>query len=473
VSCDSRKKTPSVRTDGAITAWEFIFLVGHSEKGEAMSSSIWRRALPLSLVALSAGIWLAVAGDLNPPPGPITPTMKTLDEVEPRIAVNSINTPGDADSLYTISVAGSYYLTETLEGVPGKHGIKIDAHPVTLNMNGFALHGTPGSLAAIKINPPAAGRGDLAGPWWLLLEFKASHWETGVLAPDAPNVHLRGAYIGYCSGGGVDLGANADLRDVKIENCGGDAITLRSGAIVRDTVAIDNVGAGVAILPGASGVELHNVSVFGSGIGLLDQGVATILDGLDIEPFAQFGSAPVTLGASCTVNGLTVKARDSNLSTAIVDVVGDGVSVNGLNVAALGTTTAPTMLHIGGSNLTTLGAPGCSLVTATNIPICIVVDGATNTLDGISIKNVPASGIGIRVAGGGNKVQDVDIAGSGAGAYTGVQLTGNNNLVVNNVFARLMGGTAVDNQGTGNGVGPVLTAAQIATATNPYANLAH
>jgi len=57
------------------------------------------------------------AGDLNPPPGPVASTMKTLSEVEPRIAVNSINTPGDADSLFKITQPGSYYLTGNITGV--------------------------------------------------------------------------------------------------------------------------------------------------------------------------------------------------------------------------------------------------------------------------------------------------------------------------------------------------------------------
>lgn len=62
------------------------------------------------LLVLGLGV-LAVAGDLNPPAGPVAPTMKTLDEVEPRIAINRVNTPGDADSLYKITQPDSYDLT--------------------------------------------------------------------------------------------------------------------------------------------------------------------------------------------------------------------------------------------------------------------------------------------------------------------------------------------------------------------------
>ncbi|MBU6412576.1 MAG: hypothetical protein KGS45_03815 [Planctomycetes bacterium] len=63
------------------------------------------------------------AGPLNPPPGPITSTHKTLTEIEPRIAINATNTPGDFDSLYKITQPGSYYLTANIDGVANKSGI--------------------------------------------------------------------------------------------------------------------------------------------------------------------------------------------------------------------------------------------------------------------------------------------------------------------------------------------------------------
>ncbi len=90
------------------------------------------------------------AGPLNPPAGPVASTGKTLTEVEPRIAISKANTPGDADSVYRITLPGSYYLTESVGGVSGRHGIEIAASDVTIDLMGYAVRGAAGSLTGIR-----------------------------------------------------------------------------------------------------------------------------------------------------------------------------------------------------------------------------------------------------------------------------------------------------------------------------------
>ena len=65
------------------------------------------------------------------PPGLPGPTMKTLQQVEPRMPISS--------APYTISQSGSYYLTTNLTCTG--HGVVIAASGVTLDLRGFAMTG--------------------------------------------------------------------------------------------------------------------------------------------------------------------------------------------------------------------------------------------------------------------------------------------------------------------------------------------
>src|SRR5690348_17610582 len=63
------------------------------------------------------------------PPGAPTPTMKSLDQVEPRIPISS------APAL--ILNPGSYYLTTNLIGTANQNGISVLADNVTIDLNGL------------------------------------------------------------------------------------------------------------------------------------------------------------------------------------------------------------------------------------------------------------------------------------------------------------------------------------------------
>src|SRR5437762_605503 len=110
--------------------------------------------LPICATILLAGAWFASAGNLNPPAGPVAPTGKTLTEIEPRTAVNAVNTPPSATSLFTITQPGSYYLTGNIQGVATMDGVEIDASGVTLDLNGFALVGVAGSRDGVTTTVP-------------------------------------------------------------------------------------------------------------------------------------------------------------------------------------------------------------------------------------------------------------------------------------------------------------------------------
>ncbi|HOA72472.1 MAG TPA: right-handed parallel beta-helix repeat-containing protein [Phycisphaerae bacterium] len=111
---------------------------------------------PLERRTLLAGLGLAgssllagaaKAGDLNPPPGPIGPTMKRLDQVEPRTPVQTLS--GSANSLYVVQEPGAYYLTADILGQPGMNGLEIACDDVTVDLCGFSIVGGLYSISGI------------------------------------------------------------------------------------------------------------------------------------------------------------------------------------------------------------------------------------------------------------------------------------------------------------------------------------
>ena len=114
-----------------------------------MNHHVTRALCVLCLVSVSA-----IAGPLEPPQGPVRSTMKPLDALEPRIALNDLM--GDEGATVLVTAPGQYYLRGDLVGEPGKHGIRIVAGgDVRIDLNGFSLTGVPGSLNGIDMTRPA------------------------------------------------------------------------------------------------------------------------------------------------------------------------------------------------------------------------------------------------------------------------------------------------------------------------------
>lgn len=226
---------------------------------------------------LSAATPLAVAvaailavGDLNPPSGAVAATGKRLTEIEPRIPISAITTPGDTDSVFRIAQPGSYYLTGNVFVGVGKNGIEIASNQVTLDLNGFEIVGGLGSLDGI----------------------------TG----SAFGLNIRNGSIHGLGGDGVDfatgLSAVGVLAGLKVYSNIGDGIACYENFVIRDCVARSNGLNGFRVDYGGS--VTNCVAVYNDLAGI-DGGQSVVIS----ECSSNYNVIGIDASNSCTVSGCT------------------------------------------------------------------------------------------------------------------------------------------------------------------------
>lgn len=187
---------------------------------------------------------LSIAGPLDPPAGPVGSTFKTLAEVEPRIAINAVNTPGDADSVFRITQPGSYYLTGNVQVPMHKWGIEIAASRVTIDLNGFTIEAVETDTAGgILSSTPQTGTTIRNG-------FVYGGEGHGVQLSTAAQSTIENLTVQGWTGNGIAVGNNSSVTDSSVRYIGEDGFVLGVGCAVRGSRAADGAGYGFFVSSG-------------------------------------------------------------------------------------------------------------------------------------------------------------------------------------------------------------------------------
>ncbi len=160
-------------------------------------------------------------GPLSPTAGP-APTMKTLSQVEPRIAITSA-------TAVTISSPGSYYLTTNMT-VSTSHVISITVSGVTIDLNGFTLSSTAAS---------PSGNGILLASGLSDITILNGHITSGV-------TYSGGSYSGTGFLGGINYNGtspfNVRVSGVSVSGVLDSGIFLGGNSTVVDSCTVNTVG---------------------------------------------------------------------------------------------------------------------------------------------------------------------------------------------------------------------------------------
>ena len=231
------------------------------------------RALLLAMIPASG---LLAQGPLTPPPGDAPlPTMKTLDQIEPRTPISA--------APFIISASGSYYLAANIAvGAGGGDAITIDADGVTLDLNGFTISSTasPASGSGVRIDGRknvTVRNGHILGT----TTFSGGVFTAGGFIHGVRNVSIFGVNLRVTdmsvhgvSGDGIELQGAADptylVERCVVSVCGGSGIRA---AIIRDCGA-KTIGANAISGDIVSGSSGQTVNVISTAIGVLAASVA-------------------------------------------------------------------------------------------------------------------------------------------------------------------------------------------------------
>ena len=285
----------------------------------------------ISVVALVSGLTVFGQGALTPPGAP-APSMKTLEQIEPRRPISALP--------FTVSVPGSYYLTTNLTGTAGNNGISITASDVTLDLNGFAMGGVASSLSGIQVS---AGRERVS-----IFNGHLRSWGSNGITAGANGMRVSGISSDANGGWGISLtGIGAVVKGCVARNNDLGGIRAQR-ADISECVAVSNLDVGIdaglqSVVRGcsllnnrASGINCFESTVVNCSVSGSTNGIEPTLNSTIINCTLNNNTNGILGSSGCTVIGCTVNESGNNgiwlLTATVVNCTVSGSGNDGIAV---------------------------------------------------------------------------------------------------------------------------------------------
>ena len=395
-------------------------------------------------------------GSLTPPGAP-APTMKTLQQIEPRIDLATV--AGDASYHHVLNQPGSYYLSGNL-AVTKSSGIKISSEGVTLDLNGFSIYsasGSGGNGIAVYNDRATIRNGGIVG-----FLYGVNY---GVTSLRAKAGLLEKLAVSECTTYGIFGGRGMRIVDCRAHDNPGYGFLTAEGASMEGCTAYDNQGYGIMVNKGSS---LRNCTVHGNQNYGISAGEGSTLNGCTAYN-NQGGGIKVGNGSvieNCTAYGNTGDGIYADYGSLVRgctarDNVGTGDESYGIYARVNGSVIDCVVRYNTNTNSPSTPQQGCGIyVSAGSVVNCTAI---YNQGDGICISQYSRAsgntahyngyqgdGAGIHV-----KYNDSRVDGNTAtGNDRGIDVDAGGNLVVRNSAS---GNTTNYNVATGNDLGTIQT----------------